>query len=118
MQGRRILRSALVAGLIVLAPFVAMQFTEAVSWNPADFALLFTLLFGTGIAYDLIARRSRAVSYRAAAGLALATALLLVVANLAVGLVGSEQNPANRLYVAVLWWASLAHFSHDFSHWE
>lgn len=101
MEGKRILGIALLAGLAALLPFLAMQFIDAAAWSPADGALLFMLLFGAGLGYELIARKSRAVSYRAAAGLALATAFLLVVANLAVGLVGSEQNPANRLYVAV-----------------
>ena len=34
--------------------------------------------------------------------MALATALLLIWINLAVGLIGSENNPANLLYVGVL----------------
>ena len=41
-------------------------------------------------------------AYRAAVGVALATALILVWMNLAVGLIGSEDNPANLLYVGVL----------------
>jgi hypothetical protein len=41
-------------------------------------------------------------AYRAAVGIALATALILIWMNLAVGLIGSEDNPANLLYGGVL----------------
>ncbi|MCW5966275.1 MAG: hypothetical protein KIT83_19715 [Bryobacterales bacterium] len=101
MQSRRILRIVLVAGFIVLLPFLAMQFTGSVAWDPADFVLLFTLLFLTGLTYEAVVTKSSPLTYRAAVGLALASALLLVLANLAVGLVGSEDNPANRMFFAV-----------------
>jgi hypothetical protein len=42
------------------------------------------------------------LAYRLAAGLAVGTALFLVWANLAVGLIGSENEPANLMYIAVL----------------
>ena len=42
------------------------------------------------------------VAYRAAAGVAVAAALLLVWMNLAVGLIGNEENPVNLLYAGVL----------------
>jgi hypothetical protein len=35
-------------------------------------------------------------------GLAVGTALFLVWSNLAVGLIGSENNPANMMYLGVL----------------
>jgi hypothetical protein len=41
-------------------------------------------------------------AYRAAAGVAFAAALILVWMNLAVGLIGSEDNLANSMYVGVL----------------
>ena len=41
-------------------------------------------------------------AYRAAVGLALAAALILVWMNLAVGLIGSEDNSANLMYGGVL----------------
>ena len=42
------------------------------------------------------------LAYRAAVGVAVAAALVLVWINLAVGLIGSEDNPANLMYLAVL----------------
>lgn len=88
--------------LLLLLPWVAMRFTAEVAWDRADFLVAWALLFGAGLAYQLATRRTTDRAYRAAAGLALATAFLLVWANLAVGLIGAEDNPANLLYAGVL----------------
>ena len=68
----------------------------------ADFVVAGALLFGTGLAYELVARKAGSIAYRAAVGVALAAALLLVWMNLAVGIIGSEDNPANLMYIGVL----------------
>jgi hypothetical protein len=102
MRNPHILRIAVVVGLLLLIPFVAMQFSDEVNWTFLDFVFAGALLFGTGLAYDLIARRAGSLAYRIAAGLALLTMLLLVWINAAVGIIGSENNPANLLYGAVL----------------
>jgi len=47
-------------------------------------------------------RRADHTAYRAATGLAVATALILVWVNLAVGLIGTEDNPANLMYFGVI----------------
>ena len=90
------------AGLILLLPLVAMRFSEEVAWDPADFAVAGGLLVGTGLLYEAAARRSGSVAYRAAAGVTLAAAFLLVWLNLAVGIIGDEDNPANAMYIGVL----------------
>lgn len=51
---------------------------------------------------DKNARTMGGGAYRAAIGVALATGLLLIWSNLALGLIGSEDNPANRMYAGVL----------------
>ncbi|WP_218779831.1 hypothetical protein [Hymenobacter crusticola] len=99
---KSILRLALATAFLLLIPLVAMQFTHEMTWSLFDFALAGTLLFGTGLTYELIARQASSRVYRLAIGLALAAALFLVWTNLAVGLIGSENNPANLLYGAVL----------------
>jgi hypothetical protein len=53
-------------------------------------------------AYILVSRLGNTTTYRVAVGLAVMAGLLLVWANLAVGLVGSEHNPVNLLYGSVL----------------
>jgi hypothetical protein len=90
------------AALALLLPLVAMQFTDEVVWNLADFAIAAVLLFGAALAYELLAKKADNIAYRAAAGVAVGTALLLVWVNLAVGIIGDEENPANLMYVAVL----------------
>jgi hypothetical protein len=92
----------LAAGLVLMVPLLAMQVSDQVVWSPADFAVAGTLLVGTGLMYQQIARRAGHVAYRVAAGVALAAALLLVWVNLAVGVIGSEDNPANLMYLGVL----------------
>ena len=70
--------------------------------DPSDFVFLAILLAVLGGAYELSARVPRRLAYRAAIGLALAAALLHSWVNLAVGIVGSEDNPANLIYYTVL----------------
>ena len=97
---KNIIRIALVTACILLVPLVAMQFTEEVNWDLFDFAFMGTLLFGTGLAYELVARKAGAIAYRAAVGVALAAALLLVWVNGAVGIIGN--GPVNLMYFGVL----------------
>lgn len=101
-RNRNIVRIALATASILLVPLVAMQFTDEVVWSLTDFIIAGALLFGTGLAYELVARQARSIVYRLAAGVALGTALFLVWANLAVGLIGTEREPANLMYLGVL----------------
>jgi hypothetical protein len=102
MQNKNIIRIALATVVILLVPLLAMQITGEVVWDLADFAFAGALLFGAGLTYELIARKSGAMAYRAAVGLALAAAFILIWINLAVGVIGSEDNPANSMYAGVL----------------
>lgn len=102
MRIKNIVGIALVTALLLLVPLVAMQFNDEVDWGLADFVGAGVLLFGTGLTYELIASRSGTIAYRVAAGVALAASLLLVWVNLAVGLIGNEDNPVNVLYGGVL----------------
>jgi hypothetical protein len=99
---RSIFRLALVTASILLIPLVAMQFTAEVNWTPSDFVVAGVLLFGAGLLFTLLARMGNNRPYRLAVAVAVAAGLMLVWANLAVGLVGSEHNPANLLYGSVL----------------
>lgn len=102
MRNKNIIRWALASGCILFLPWVAMRLTAEVVWSTSDFVFAGGLLFGAGLAYELVARKGDNLTYRAAVGVALATALLLIWANGAVGLIGSENNPANLMYGAVL----------------
>jgi hypothetical protein len=102
MQNKALIRITLATAFILLVPLVAMQFTDEVAWDLADFAVAGALLFGAGLTYELIARKAGNIVYRVAVGVAVAAALALVWVNLAVGIIGSEENPANLLYIGVL----------------
>ena len=91
-----------VAALILLLPLVAMQFTDEVNWDVADFTFAGALLIGTGITYELAARKTGGTAYRAAVGVALAAAFILVWVNGAVGIIGTESDDANLMYGGVL----------------
>jgi len=79
-----------------------MQFTDEVNWDVADFAFAGALLVGVGVPYELAVRKTGDTAYRAAVGVALAAAFILVWVNGAVGIIGSEDNDANLMYGGVL----------------
>jgi hypothetical protein len=91
-----------VAALILLLPVLAMQITDEVAWDTADFAFAGALIVGTGIAYEVAAQMTASTAYRAAVGIALAGAVALVWVNAAVGIIGTEDNPSNLMYGGVL----------------
>lgn len=99
---KSIIRLALATAFLLLIPLVAMRFSPEVVWTLSDFVIAGALLFGAGLTYVLVARMGSSGSYRLAAGVAVAAGLLLIWGNLAVGFIGSENNPANLLYGAVL----------------
>jgi hypothetical protein len=103
-RGGRFWRIApwVIAGPTLLLPLIAMQFTHEVVWDETDFSVLGAMLFGACGAYELAARTTRNVAYRAAVGVAAAAAFILVWMNLAVGIIGPEDNPANLMYGGVL----------------
>ena len=72
------------------------------AWDVVDFAVAGALLVGAGVPYALATMKTDNTAYRFAVGVALAAAFILVWMNLAVGLIGSEDNPANLLYGGVL----------------
>ena len=90
------------AALMLLLPLVAMQLTDEVSWDETDFIFAGALIAGTGLAFELAVRMTRNAAYRAAVGVALAAAFILIWVNLAVGVIGTEDNPANLMYSGVL----------------
>jgi hypothetical protein len=102
MRNKRVIGLVLAVAFILMLPLLAMQLTDQVVWGLADFAVAGALLLGTGLLYELAARKARHIAYRAAVGIALASALLLVWINLAVGIIGTEDNPANLMYIGVL----------------
>ena len=92
---------SLAVALLAL-PLVAIQFTPEVNWTASDFIVWGIMLGTVGGLFELAVRLSPLPSYRAGFGLALLGAFLVTWANLAVGIVGSENNPVNQLFFLAL----------------
>ena len=91
-----------IAVSLLLLPFVAMQLTPEVNWTASDFIVWGIMLGTVGGLFELAVRLSPLHSYRIGFGLALVGAFLVTWVNLAVGIVGSEHNPANQLFFLAL----------------
>jgi len=96
---RRFIVWGIVVMLIILIP-VAMQFTDEVQWNEA--VAYSVILLAAGGFYEMLQwLKKRTKTYRIAFGLGLAGILLLGWVSGAVGIIGSENNPANLMYWAI-----------------
>lgn len=93
---------ALATAALLLLPLIAMQFSEEVAWTLSDFIFAGVLICGTGLAYIFVTHRSKNMIFRIAVGFALFSGFFLIWSNLAVGLIGSEDNPLNLLYFLVI----------------
>lgn len=93
-----------VVGLVILSIPLAMQFTNEVQWNEA---IAYTvIMLAVGGVYELWQWLKKCNStYRSAFVVGLMGALFIGWVNGAVGIIGSEDNPANLLYgsVFIIW---------------
>ena len=90
------------AALLFLLPLAAEQLSEEMNWSMGDFIVWAAMLVAACGAFELAMRLSPNWAYRAAAAVAIGAGFLLVWINLAVGIIGSEDNSANLLYAGVL----------------
>ncbi|ANE52908.1 hypothetical protein [Flavisolibacter tropicus] len=88
-QNKRLIGILLSVVLLLLIPFIAMQFTTEVDWKLGDFLIMGVLLLGTGLACEFVIRKVRKLDYRIAICVAIVIAFLLVWAELAVGIFGT-----------------------------
>lgn len=103
MNKKSFLTVLLVPTCILLIPAAAMVFSaEGWEWDTTDFIIAWVFIGGAVTAYQLVASRARHHTYRIATGIAVMTGLILLWINGAVGLIGSEDNPANLMYGGVL----------------
>lgn len=85
------------AGALLLLPWIANA-----PWTPFDYIVAAAAFAAFGLAFELAVRSTPDRSYRAGAAVALVTAFLLLWINGAAGIIGSENNPANLMFVAVI----------------
>ncbi|GAB4018590.1 hypothetical protein [Spirosoma koreense] len=74
---------------LLFIPLLAMQFTTEVNWTLSDFIVAGILLYGTGLLCELVLRKVTRFEYRIALCAILLITLLLVWAELAVGIFGT-----------------------------
>ncbi|WP_316827753.1 hypothetical protein [Pedobacter miscanthi] len=85
----RIIVILTITATILAIPLIAMQFTNEVKWNFADFATAGTLLLSTGLAIELVIRNLKTGTLRTIILVAILLALFLIWAELAVGIFGT-----------------------------
>lgn len=88
------------AGVLLLLPAVAMQFTREVQWGIEDFIVMGTLLAACAGLVDRATRATDDLFYLGGVAVAVGTAFLLVWVNLAVGIIGD--GPVNLLFFGVV----------------
>ncbi len=89
MKNKRLIGIMVTVTLLLLIPIIAMQFTNEVNWNLIDFIVAGALLFGNGLMCELVMRKINKIKYRIAICVALLAVLLLIWAELAVGILGT-----------------------------
>ncbi len=92
------------AACLLLLPAVAMQFFphSGVNWTASDFVVMGVMLSIACGLYELGAWMSGNTAYRAGFGIAALTAFLTLWVNLAVGMLGSENDIVNLMFAGVL----------------
>ncbi len=87
---------------LVLTPLVAMQFTNEVNWDETDFIFAAVIFGVVGGLIELAVRLSSNWYFRFGAIFAVLAGFMVVWSNLAVGMIGNEDNPTNLWFGAVL----------------
>lgn len=88
MKAKNLLRYIIGTALILSVPLAAMLFTDEVKWNWFDFAVIGTLFLGAGLIFELVTTKVNA-KHRPALAVVFVAAVLLIWAELAVGVFGS-----------------------------
>lgn len=77
------------AGILLMIPFIAMQFTKEVNWPGSDFVIGGVLLFGTAFICEMVLRNVKTLKSRVILCLTVLASLVVVWAEMAVGIFGS-----------------------------
>jgi hypothetical protein len=78
-----------IVAILLLIPFIAMQFTDEVAWTIFDFALMGGLLLGTGFLFEFAMRKVIHTKHRIFIGIAILAAFQIIWTDLAVGVFGT-----------------------------
>lgn len=88
-KSKRLIIILIAVVVILVIPLIAMPFSDEINWTLSDFIVAAMLLFGFGLMFDLILRKIKKRKYRIVLSVILLLALILIWAELAVGIFGS-----------------------------
>ena len=90
------------AAALVALPAIAMQLTDEVDWTGSDFVFAGVLLLVTGLAAEGGLRLARSWPHLIGFGFATFASFFTVWSNLAVGIIGSEDEAINSHFFTLL----------------
>ena len=87
-RNKRIYVLLLAGALLLLIPLIAMQFTTVVKWKLFDFVIAGVFLLGSGLVAELVMRNVRNKNYQIGLVTIILIGIILIWAELAVGIFG------------------------------
>lgn len=85
-----------------LVPLAAKLFVPGMLWTPFDFIVWGVMLLVAAGLCEVGLRLSGHLAYRAGIVAAVGTSFLITWSNLAVGIIGDEDNPLNQMFFGVI----------------
>ncbi|MBP8066648.1 MAG: hypothetical protein KAY31_04185 [Flavobacterium sp.] len=89
MKNTRVIIILITVAVLLLIPFIAMQFTAEVNWSLFDFIIAAVLLLGSGLLIEFVLRTIKSKQSRIILCIVILLALFLIWAELAVGIFGT-----------------------------
>ena len=88
-QNQRSLALFVAVATLLMIPLIGMQFSKEVNWTSSDFLIGGILLFGTAFICEMVLRNVKTLKSRIIACFIILSVLVLVWAELAVGIFGT-----------------------------
>lgn len=101
------------AAVAWLVPLIA-KLTAGLPWTPFDFIAWGGMLLVAAGIFEISLRLSGSMAYRAGVVVAVGTSFLITWSNLAVGIIGDENNPLNQIFFGVIAVALIGAFAARF----
>lgn len=96
---RRFFNPWRVAGWGTMAILLSLPAILHFPWSPGDFIIMGIMLGSVGLGIEFLVRRSGSAFVRLGAVIGVLTCFLTIWVNLAVGMIGNEDNPYNQLFI-------------------
>ncbi|GAB4147062.1 MAG: hypothetical protein OHK0017_08330 [Patescibacteria group bacterium] len=102
MKYTKIIRSLLLTSDFLLLPLVGMQISTDIMWTTFDFIFAGSIIFIALLSFEFLISKISNIEFKLASGLTVASTTFLLWTNLAVGLIGNENEAANYMYLVVI----------------